>query len=479
MDYYDDLLNVYGYLRAKSRAVSNNLNTAILYEKQTKKQTAAIDVQLDRITQMLSRTAESYGIQVKLKDHPDVLLDTGMKDMFKKIVLPGDIDYEREYQTLVAEAKAAGFINVHPEELLNAEEMAFAEEYSRKLDQQFADVTQLTMQDMFVVGVGVFLHLLRISLSKLVVPLASLDGHDQFVTSEPEIVGDRNAKNLQELFEVVKELNNLVPNKNCVCIKEPAQILADPPFFQCFSDKRYPNKKSVLGYNPILGWLFGVYNVMTDTVTFSDMHTFLPEPATGINYLTLSKDYLPLRDVMAPFAVGGLSGKRDQIIAGVIREAYVLIPQEIDFAGAAQHYEYCKNLSSMVSQGADVINTFQPIDGINQIFSQAGWASVINTILIALHGLFCKNGEDVKTYMVKTMKVVTIANAVSSAVGSLHVLVDQNYLGADWGGLLTSLIELTHMTRLWIDVKAKFLTSAYLPKLQEQLNELDQYFETQ
>lgn len=478
MDYYDDLLNVYGYLRAKSRAVSNNLNTAILYEKQTKRQAAAIDVQLDRITQMLSRTAESYGIQAKLEDCQNVLPDTGMKDVFKKIVLPGDIDYEREYQALVAEAKAAGFINVHPEELLTAEEMTFAKEYSSKLDQQFASVTHLAMQDMSVVGVGVVLHLLRIYLPKSAAPLSSIEGHNQFVTSEPEIVGGKDVKTVQELFEVVKELNNLVPNKNCVRIKEPAQILADSPFFQCFSDERYPSKESVLGYNPVLGWLFGVYNVITDTVTFSDMHTYLPEPAIGMNRLALSKDYLPLRDIMAPFAVGGFSSKRDQIIAGVIREAYALIPQEIDFAGAAQHYEYCKNLCSMVSQSVDVINTFQPIDGINQIFSQAGWAGAINTILIALHGLFRKDGEDIKTYMVKTMKVVTIANAISSVAGSLHVLVDQSYLGADWGGLLTSLIELTHMTRLWIDVKANFLMSAYLPKLQEQLNELDQYFET-
>lgn len=283
---------------------------------------------------------------------------------------------------------------------------------------------------------------------------------------------------VQGLFEAVKELSNFVPQKRDVCIKEPDRILADPPFFQHFSDNRYPSKKSVLGYNPILGWLFGVYNVMTDTVTFSDMHTFLPEPTARMNYSRLSKDYLSLWDVMAPFAVSGISDKRDQIIAGVIREAYILLPKGIDFARAAQHYEYCKDLSSMVSQVADMFDAFQPIDGISQIFSQAGWTSAINTILIALHGLFCKNGEDVNTYMVKTMKVITIANAVSSVVGSLHVFLDKDYLGADWSSLVMSLIELTYMNRLWVDVKAEFLKSAYLPKLQEQLNELEQYFET-
>ena len=80
-----------------------------------------------------------------------------------------------------------------------------------------------------------------------------------------------------------------------------------------------------------------------------------------------------------------------------------------------------------------------------------------------------------KKYMIRSMKVVTMANFIGSAVGSLHVLVDHNYLNADWGGLAASLIETVHMTRFWVDVKAEFLVSAYLPELQKRLNELDQY----
>ena len=60
-------------------------------------------------------------------------------------------------------------------------------------------------------------------------------------------------------------------------------------------------------------------------------------------------------------------------------------------------------------------------------------------------------------------------------MGSEMCIRDSNYLNADWGGLAASLIETVHMTRFWVDVKAEFLVSAYLPELQKRLNELDQY----
>lgn len=473
MDYYDDLLNVYGYLRYKSKRTAANLDVAIQYEKCIEEQLAASDARLDRVSQMLRDVAKRYDIAVEPErrvNEPPLV----EKYAFKRIKLPSDIDYEQEYQKLVTEARACGFTNVHLEELLTVEEMAFAEDYSKKLDLQFAEATGLTSWDMFVVGIGVCLHLLRIYLPKSVIPSRSSKAWEQMPNRTGQ--GDESGT-LQELLEIARELNNIIPNKNYLNLKAPSQILADKPVFQCFSDKRYPDKGSVLGYDPMLGWLFGVYNLMTDTVTFSDLRTFLSEPDAGEDILKLSRDYLPMRDVLAPFATGSLDGKRDQLVAAVIREAYVLIPQQIDFASMAEHYDYSKRLLSIAMQGAGTLSQVLPVDRIDQILPQAGWASVINAILIALHGLGRDREIDVKCYMVRSMKVVTIASFISSIVGSLHVIVDQDYLGADWGGLATSLIECLHMTRFWINVKAEFLKSAYLPKLKEQLSDLDQYFE--
>ena len=475
MDYFDDLLNVFGYLRKMSRTAAENLNTAIRWEIKAGAQYDAISEQLDHVTRMLRETAEACGISADVESPPEAAPGAEAENVLKKIVLPGDMDYEREFQELVRKAREAGFTDVHPEDLLTAEEMAFAEEYSQELDLQFAAATGLTPQDMSVAAIGICLHILRIYLPKAKGLSVVERIHGQAVVDGLDGAAGGGFKTAQDLLGVVKELDGIIPNKNYIQIKTPAQILEDPPSFQCVFDERYPEKSSILGYDPLLGWLFGVYNILTDTVTFSDMRTFLPEPMTEKDYLTLARDYLPLRDIMVPFAMEGLSGKRDEVIAGVIREAYALIPEEIDFASVAQHYEYCKNLTSMASQGVGVIDTVRPLEGIDQIFSQAGWASVINTILIAIHGLFRGNERDMKKYMIRSMKVVTMANFIGSAVGSLHVLVDHNYLNADWGGLAASLIETVHMTRFWVDVKAEFLVSAYLPELQKRLNELDQY----
>ncbi len=452
MDYFDDLLNVYGYLRHESRLVAENLSTAFHNQKYIEKQNAEVEEQLKRASEKLLKIADYYGIQMEDRKDNEILPNVENEEVFKKIALPGDFDYEQQYRALVFKAKEAGFVNVHPEELLTAEEMAFAEEFNRKLDQQFAAETSLSVQDMFVVGIGIALHLLRLFLPKAAVPEEEA-GIGKILASAKEYIGTGN-----------------------ISVKTPSQILEDTPIFQCFSDRRYPERSSVLGYDPVWGWLFGVYNIMTGTVTFSDMRTFGPEASTGNCHVILAKECFPLREVIASLAAAGTPDKRDEIIAAVIREAFVLIPRQVDFADMAEHYDYCCSMLSTLSQGVGAANSFWAVDGLDRIFAQADYANAINMIIIAIHGLMRSRGESIERRRLKAMKVVTIANFVSSVVGSLHVLVDQNYLDADWSGLATSLIEAVRMKRMWVDLKAEFLSSSYLPQLQEELSRLDKYF---
>ena len=112
------------------------------------------------------------------------------------------------------------------------------------------------------------------------------------------------------------------------------------------------------------------------------------------------------------------------------------------------------------------------------IDSQASSSILINMLVGLIHGLLYNENEDGdrELYEVRTRKILSISNALSSAGNLAYVLVTEDPSKLDAGGLLVSLYRLFSDVRFMTRVKQSFIENKMDKLLENELKELDSYF---
>lgn len=112
--------------------------------------------------------------------------------------LPADFNFESEFERLRKEAHAAGFIDVHPEELLSTEEMERARAFDASLNARFAADTGLADKDIQIMLLAVAVRIVACMAVSYVsaagmeiyAPDAFLNSEDMLFASVPFDVPD-------------------------------------------------------------------------------------------------------------------------------------------------------------------------------------------------------------------------------------------------------------------------------------------------
>ncbi len=222
-----------------------------------------------------------------------------------------------------------------------------------------------------------------------------------------------------------------------------------------------------LGHDPILGWVFGTANIMTSTLTdwkFSSYH---------IKDLPLSNGVLR----------AGLY--QHASTEKMLEKTYTRIKTEpIAFAAAivkqALHYESdvystaglpIPVVSSLISPefSQKLANYGLDIGNVLTVGKQASGAIFINTLIAMIHRLFYDENtcESEKLYEVKTRKILSYSNAISSASNILYVAVSA-YNGnggavkkLDIGGILVTIDRLISDYNFIRKVKEEFVFGSF------------------
>ncbi len=457
----DDELDVFALQRDKMRENAKDTSDLLKKVRDQRDRIAKIRQANDQMRQQLSALGVEVEEPKRIREAPK----RAQSVIREKIQIPENMDYRKEYQKLVEEAHSRGFVDTRPEQLLTREEMERAMARSQRLDRELAQMCALDMTDIGVVVIGVALHILRNVLRSNAAEAA------KHMTEEPV----RNAK-IKDALNKSTDILRIAPFKRVISIKSPDEILANTPSFQNVSDCRFTRKEDYLGYHSIWGWIVGVFNIITDTITVRDFHTFQPEPSEESSVFLLSQQYLPFRDLFIPFVDHGMYGLEENLIAAVIREAYILIPHQLQYGQVNELFERNKKLFEIFNSAAQDIGGVFSWDALNDALMSAGWSNLINTLLIAIHGLFCPSDCSQKQYLARTMKVVTVANWIGTTMCSVADIAAERWDLVDYAGMLTGALNITSLTKLLIEVKSEFLISEYLPGLQEQLRSYDQYF---
>ena len=321
------------------------------------------------------------------------------------------------------------------------------------LDNEFRKITKLTMQDTFLLLVAVGLQLIR----------------QYMITNFPERLDDQTAAD-NTLFhdEDGSFRHHRYYNPSL------GEIVINPVPFDANLNAggalagagRLGHRVKAIGHDPLLGLVFGTANILTSTLTTSDMVSY------HIYSNENDRDYFRNKartELVLKYTVDNLlhRGKEGKIKFGasLIKEIIHLRSDlnttyslPLPFISVID----AKKASELASYGLDMSN-------VVAVGKQASYSIAINSIISMIHYLMrdYNDGENSDFYMVRTRKILSYSNLISSSTNVAVTLITEDYSKLDLGGLGVALYRLITDTAFIRKVKEEFVFGSYKKMIEE------------
>lgn len=206
-----------------------------------------------------------------------------------------------------------------------------------------------------------------------------------------------------------------------------------------------------LGHDPVLGWIFGTANIMTNALTKTDLETY------QVKNMYIIRHY-PL----------GVVGMMDKAIEYSIKDPMLLA---VSVLRQAVHFgsDYFTKQGLPVPLIATVNNdlaqkmlTKWHIDAWS-ITRGASLSIFINQLIYFMHQLFNDGTTDmeIKLYEVRTRKILRASNLVATSTNLIYSFATQDFTKLDIGGLAVTIYRLITDTRFIRKVKEEFVFGSY------------------
>ncbi|NLF83031.1 MAG: hypothetical protein GX568_03475 [Candidatus Gastranaerophilales bacterium] len=233
------------------------------------------------------------------------------------------------------------------------------------------------------------------------------------------------------------------------------------------------HRMKTLGHDPILGWVFGPMNIMTDTLTMNTLRTFYIDRKTHY-FVKETNLFTSFQDCYYSFREDKL-----RLAAAVFAQAVHLESDKFTKMGLPIPALSVFNEDFAGKLYLEQYDSLCLIRDLQTIGKQAGYAIAINMIIGLVHGLFYDpskySSRDV--YEVKTRKILLYSNLIASASNVIYVAVS-TYLGKgdawkslDFGGIAVTLYRLVTDLDFIRLVKEEFILGGFNKLIQgNQLN---------
>lgn len=234
-----------------------------------------------------------------------------------------------------------------------------------------------------------------------------------------------------------------------------------------------------LGHDPILGWIFGTANILTDCITFNNFHTNRVsriDPITGGKKMVITPEIIPM-GMMFKECYDEVKADFLNLPAALFAQAQHLKSDEFTKLGLPVPMLSTINenfASKLYSENYDALcfSRDAKIIGASFVVSK-----LVDIIIALTHGLFRKKNEDKDLYEVKTRKILLISNSIASTSTIINTAVTKNPKNLDIGSLMNLVTHLFFDVRFMAKIKQEFIENKISNKLQKDLAEIDDMFE--
>ena len=220
--------------------------------------------------------------------------------------------------------------------------------------------------------------------------------------------------------------------------------------------KRGNHRTVTLGHDPVMGWVFGTANILTNTLTRYDLQSahikYIPKPGKGNTIYALADTSRIFTACKERLMNEGWDGKI-AVGSAVIREAIHLKSDVITKKSlplpvvSVVSPEFAEKLCSY---GIDTAS----------VGTEIGLSMAINTLISMVHRLFYDETiDDSKLYEVRTRKIILYSNTIASVSNVIATVITKNPKILDVGGILVTIIRLFTDIRFITRVKQEYIES--------------------
>ena len=385
------------------------------------------------------------------------------------------------WESLSKEAKTTIPEDVAYEDLLTKEEFQFCIDEVERINNEFSNKTGIfNKKDLSFLMVATALQTARWliiqsicgDLGQTIDKDARLDHNDKSIK---ESVKESN-KSFQKHFENHghrESIKNYKSWEQIVFSSAPYDTAVGSAAFGENLEGGYHRYKT-LGHDPILGWIFGTANFITDTCTLSNFNSYrisrvgTPHFSEPTNLGTIfyevfdstKEDWLRLP--------AGIFAEFVHLKSDVFTKLGLPVPVLETFSESLAGDLYKSQYDSLCL-----------LKDLAIVGNQAAWSILINMIISLVHGLLYnpeKDG-DRKLYEVRTRKILCISNALASAGNIAYAVGTEDWRKLDVGGIMVTLYRLFTDARFISRIKKQFIEGEMDKVLEKEIKELDSYFE--
>ena len=220
------------------------------------------------------------------------------------------------------------------------------------------------------------------------------------------------------------------------------------------------HRYKTLGHDPILGWVFGTANIMTNSLTKSDFETF------QVKDMKIIRHY--------PLGCMGMLKKAVEYSSDVKLLAASVARQAIHF-GSDVFTKQGLPIPLIATVNNDLAKDMLSKWHIDvwSIAKAAGMAAFINTLIAYIHKLFYDESKDgsPELYEVRTRKILSYSNMIASASNIIIVaigtaagiasgnpgLIKKSVSKLDIGGILVTIYRIINDRKFIYEIKKEFL----------------------
>lgn len=389
----------------------------------------------------------------------------------KEQKLSSKIQEIKSYDDLVKKANAEIHNDVELEDLLSEKE--FQEAYKRldAIHDEFSHKTGIVNKtDLIFLGIATALQTVKSLLFGRVAgkfdygnsfnPDARLAHNDKSIEKEHRRANDG--------FKEKHENNGHGYWMNILYQTPPYDITKGSPSINRNMEGGY-HRIHTLGHDPILGWIFGTANILTDTITFED---FKSNRVIRNPKMMITPESVPLAKL---FGESFEMCKADSLNlpAAIFSEGCHLKSDEFTKLGLPVPVLEAINpdfASKLYKSNYDALCFSRDLKIVG---ASAGISIFIDMIIGLVHGLFNKEKINKDLYEVRTRKILLISNSIASTSNIIQTLITDNPKNLDIGGLLVTLSHLFMDLRFISRIKEEFIKQELNKDLIKELERLD------
>lgn len=384
---------------------------------------------------------------------------------------------QETWESIVAQTNEYERNPVYLEDIMTAEEIADSFQELKDINKEFSNKTSIVNKtDFSFLAIATALQVAK----ALIFPYVA----EKFDYGKSFDKSERLAHNDKSIENAHKKANDEYRDKhiekhgkgywiNILYQTPPYDITKGSADLGINMGGRY-HRMYTLGHDPILGWIFGTMNILTDVITLNSFKS----------YRVIRKPKMVITPETVPMAAM-LKESYD-----VVKADYLNLPAAI-FA-QAQHLksdEFTKLglpvpllevinedfASKLYKSNYDSLCFARDLKIVGASFVAS---KIFDMVISLVHGLFRKAGESKGLYEVRTRKILLISNAIASSSTIINASITRNPKNLDIGSLLNMVTHLFSDVRFIAKIKQEFIESEISDRVKVEINEIDRMFET-